>query len=296
MLHDETFTKESTEDDLTLARALLAERSPEDIAAALARLYRARLPSPEDILDPGAGRHQSRDDRRERRETRSTHDSDSDAGTESRKKRPGFRHSLAGGSVWFRLSVGRQKNAEARWLLPMICRRGSIDKHDIGAIRIYPTHTEFEISGEAAEKFSVNLKRPDKEETIRIEALPSGPQGEAPSEHHADKAAGDGKTHESKPYEGKPYEGKPSHKPSRKPDHKPDHKPHHNGKPRHERRHKQHGEAPGSGLPQAGNKPGSDQKRRHEHKAADARPRRDHANPFAKPAFGKKPKKNKFRR
>jgi len=30
-----------------LAQALLAERPPEDIAAALARLYRARLPSPE---------------------------------------------------------------------------------------------------------------------------------------------------------------------------------------------------------------------------------------------------------
>ena len=53
MLQDALFTEEPTEDDLTLARALLAERSPEDIAAALARLYRARLPSPEDILDPG---------------------------------------------------------------------------------------------------------------------------------------------------------------------------------------------------------------------------------------------------
>ena len=47
------FTEETTDDDLVLAQALLAERSPEDIAAALARLYRARLPSPEDILDPG---------------------------------------------------------------------------------------------------------------------------------------------------------------------------------------------------------------------------------------------------
>ena len=58
MLQDSLFTEESTEDDLALARALLAERSPEDIAAALARLYRSRLPSPEDILDPGPG-HQS---------------------------------------------------------------------------------------------------------------------------------------------------------------------------------------------------------------------------------------------
>jgi len=29
------------------------------------------------------------------------------------------------GSVWFRASIGSKKNAEARWLLPMICRRGA---------------------------------------------------------------------------------------------------------------------------------------------------------------------------
>src|SRR6202041_1977106 len=63
MLQDALFSEETTEDDLTLARALLAERSPEDIAAALARLYRSRLPSPEDILDPGQGSSRSRDDR-----------------------------------------------------------------------------------------------------------------------------------------------------------------------------------------------------------------------------------------
>jgi len=292
MLQDEIFTKESTEDDLTLARALLAERSPEDVAAALARLYRARLPSPEDILDPGQDRTRSRDDRRERRETRHTRDGDGHAAADSRKKRPGFRHSLAGGSVWFRLSVGRQKNAEARWLLPLICRRGSIDKHDIGAIRIYATHSEFEISGQAAEQFSVNLKRPDKEENIRIEALAAGPQGEAPSKTPADQAASDTKVSEnkasdSKAHEDKPYEGRKD----RKPNHRPDRKPH------HERRHKHHGEASGGVPSQTGNKPGSDQKRRHEHHAADARrPRREHANSFAKSAFGKKPKKNKFRR
>jgi ATP-dependent RNA helicase DeaD len=63
MLRDALFAEETTSDDLILARALLAERSPEDIAAALARLYRARLPSPEDILDPGQGAGRVRDDR-----------------------------------------------------------------------------------------------------------------------------------------------------------------------------------------------------------------------------------------
>ena len=34
-------------------RALLAEHSAEDVAAALVRIYRARLPAPEDVTDPG---------------------------------------------------------------------------------------------------------------------------------------------------------------------------------------------------------------------------------------------------
>jgi ATP-dependent RNA helicase DeaD len=67
MMQDAVFTEETTSDDLILARALLAERSPEDIAAALARLYRARLPSPEDILDPGQDSGRPRDGRSRQR-------------------------------------------------------------------------------------------------------------------------------------------------------------------------------------------------------------------------------------
>ena len=61
LLKDTLFAEETTPEDLVLAQAMLAERSPEEIAAALARLYRARLPSPEDILDPGQGAGRSRD-------------------------------------------------------------------------------------------------------------------------------------------------------------------------------------------------------------------------------------------
>ena len=86
------------------------------------------------------------------------------------------------GSVWFRASIGSRKNAEARWLLPMICRRGGIDKTDIGAIRVMDTTTEFEISARAADNFAVNLRRPDKEDNIRIEPLPEGPQDQPTAE------------------------------------------------------------------------------------------------------------------
>jgi ATP-dependent RNA helicase DeaD len=86
---------------------------------------------------------------------------------------------MAEGSVWFRAAIGRRKNAEARWLLPMICRRGGIDKNDIGAIRIMDTTTEFEISERVAESFAASVRRPDKEDNIRIEAMADAPQAEA---------------------------------------------------------------------------------------------------------------------
>ena len=177
---------------MDLARTLLAERSPEDIAAALARLYRARLPSPEDILDPGERGGRSRDDRGRERNVRAPEGDDRPARSRSKAGKSSPRHGMAEASVWFRAAIGKRKNAEARWLLPMICRRGGIDKGDIGAIRILDTTTEFEISERVAESFAVKVRRPDKEDNIRIEPL--APPAQAPSEkrsHSPRHEAGD---------------------------------------------------------------------------------------------------------
>ena len=179
MLRDALFTDETTAEDLVLAKAMLAERSAEDIAAALARLYRARLPSPEDILDPGQGVGRSRDFGGREKEGRMSRPDDRAAGPRAKNGKSSKHHGMAEGSVWFRAAIGRRKNAEARWLLPMICRRGGIDKADIGAIRIMDTTTEFEISQRVAESFAAQVRRPDKEDNIRIEALAEAPQGEA---------------------------------------------------------------------------------------------------------------------
>jgi ATP-dependent RNA helicase DeaD len=181
MLRDAVFTEETTSDDLILAQALLAERSAEDIAAALARLYRARLPSPEDILDPGQDSDRFRDDR-SRGKGRTSQGDDRAAAPRSKAARSSARHGMGEASVWFRAAIGRRKNAEARWLLPMICRRGGIDKHDIGAIKISDTTTEFEIAARVAESFAANIRRPDKEDNIRIEPLAAPPSGQASSD------------------------------------------------------------------------------------------------------------------
>lgn len=171
LLQDAVFSEEVTAEDQVLAQALLAERSPEAIAAALARFYRARLPAPEDILDPGEGRGRDRGDRAARREERA-----SGPGSKTGKSP---RHGMEEATVWFRAAIGRRKNAEARWLLPMICRRGGIDKRDIGAIKISDTTTEFEIAARVADSFAAKIKRPDKEDSIRIEPLADAPQREA---------------------------------------------------------------------------------------------------------------------
>ena len=184
LLQDAVFSEEMTSDDQVLAQALLAERSPEAIAAALARFYRARLPAPEDILDPGEGRGRDRDDRRGERPSRRE---DRPAGPRSKTGKASPGHGMEEAIVWFRASIGRRKNAEARWLLPMICRRGGIDKHDIGAIKILDTTTEFEIAARVADSFAVKIKRPDKEDTIRIEPLADAPQRQAPSDKAARK-------------------------------------------------------------------------------------------------------------
>ena len=84
------------------------------------------------------------------------------------------------GSVWFRAAIGRNKNAEARWLLPMICRRGKVVKADIGAIRITDNETRFEIANAVVDRFSIASRVADDED-VKIELLVGNPEISRPS-------------------------------------------------------------------------------------------------------------------
>jgi ATP-dependent RNA helicase DeaD len=270
MLGDALFTEETTDEDLVLARALLAARPPEEIAVALARLYRARLPSPEDILDPGRldhgkGAARSRDDRGSRdRDSRAPRGDDRASASRSKPGKPSKRHVMEEGSVWFRASIGRKKNAEARWLLPMICRRGGIEKQDIGAIRILDTTTEFEISERVAESFAVKIRRPDKEDNIRIEALAAAPSAQVASEQ-------------------------PSHARVREAD-ETGRGPRPNDKVHGERAPKQHGKPRHDSEPAFDPRPAFKKKKRSRDNPA---PQAAMANAPARPGFGNKKKKNR---
>ncbi|WP_114184221.1 DEAD/DEAH box helicase [Microvirga aerophila] len=162
LLKDPVFSEESSEDDLGMARALLAERSAEEIAVALVRSHRARLPAPEEMFDDSSSREaRPPRDKREPREDRGRRERGPRAETEDAR----------GGSeemVWFRMSVGRRNNADPRWLLPIICRLGHVTKKEIGPIRIFDRETKFGIVKSHASKFA-SAARKTNDEDIRIE-------------------------------------------------------------------------------------------------------------------------------
>ncbi|WP_158915530.1 DEAD/DEAH box helicase [Caulobacter sp. S45] len=135
-------TGEAAEEDIAIAQALLADASAEQVVAALVRARRASLPSAEDLVDNEPER------------------------VERPAARPGFEN-----TSWFKIDIGRNKNAEARWLLPMICRLGHITKSDIGAIRVFDRETRFEILSTAAERFFAAVQAAGADAGVNVEPL-----------------------------------------------------------------------------------------------------------------------------
>jgi ATP-dependent RNA helicase DeaD len=148
---------EASEEDLALARTILEQRSPEDIAAAYVRLTRARMPAPEDLAEnePEPRSYAPTRDRTERGGRSNDRGPERDRGAPE-PPRPGFED-----AVWFKIDIGRNKNAEARWILPMVCRRGHATKRDIGAIRIFERETRFQVTAEAIERFEAAITKGD---------------------------------------------------------------------------------------------------------------------------------------
>ncbi len=153
MAQDPLLAEAPSEDDLAMARTLLQQRSAEEIAAALVRVYRSRLPAPEEISDPG----QQPSARRPRTEF--------DPGARERGTarpegagRDRSSGSHGAGASWFRINIGRRNNADPRWILPMLCRRGGITKGDVGAIRIFDRETKFEVHDGAVGKFAEAIR------------------------------------------------------------------------------------------------------------------------------------------
>ncbi len=95
--------------------ALLDAYSAEQIAAAFYRLSKSGLPAAEDLSDVG-----------------------------EREQKKTLRRDFEDGE-WCSISAGRKQKAEPRWILPVICKSGGIDRKSVGSISIRETETLFEI-------------------------------------------------------------------------------------------------------------------------------------------------------
>jgi ATP-dependent RNA helicase DeaD len=189
-LLDSPIFADKSREDTTIASALLERRSPYEIAVALAKLYRENLPEPFDVDEyVEAPRRDGREAYQPRpaREKRPSGEKRPETGWrphEPRKPVPSQR--LPNGAVWFRISVGRERNADPKWLLPEICRQGEVTKKDIGDIRIFETETRFELDAAMAEAFTAKIAE-RKKGGVRIFPADGGEP-----EFRPDAAAGEG--------------------------------------------------------------------------------------------------------
>jgi ATP-dependent RNA helicase DeaD len=140
LLADPTLTDTIGEDEVETIDALVARFDAKQLAAAVARYFKAGRSAPEDLIEVSL-------------EQRKPRERGNDAiPAETKRPRDSF-----GSSVWISVSVGRKQRAEPRWLIPMLCRNGNITKNEIGAIKMQPEETFVELAAAAADGFLGHL-------------------------------------------------------------------------------------------------------------------------------------------
>ena len=203
-----------SDEDIAVARRLLAKRPAEEMVAALVTMTRGEFPEPEELPMTVSFAHkllaamsqpqrsyerpmpQQRYERNEYRggaggapppapyearveargpaapyETRNEYQGAPRGPRPDERGEPG-----PGPGQWFVLNVGREKRADPRWLIPVLCRWGGLQKEDIGVIRVLDRETRVEILGRAASTFRERTSMPDRlDPTLR--AMPIDDQG-----------------------------------------------------------------------------------------------------------------------
>jgi ATP-dependent RNA helicase DeaD len=219
---DPSFTAAASDEEMQRIRALQAARTADEIALALVRLNDARLPAPEDLVidsgppqrdgrmrekrtfdrpregfTPRGDRDQQRDHvkwnpRREGADT--ANEPTRGEGFRGAPREAKHRRDESREMVWFRVNIGRERNADPRWLLPLICRAGAVTKAEIGAIRIEDKDTRFQIAAEFADQFDHAVRTAKKKEghIVRV--------GEDAGGSPATEPAADTRPAHAKPY------------------------------------------------------------------------------------------------
>ncbi|MBL6637779.1 MAG: DEAD/DEAH box helicase [Planktomarina sp.] len=118
LLEDPAWHEEISAADQVAVDELLSHFSPTQVAAAFLRVYTAKQSAPEELLAVDA---------REAKEAKPRRVAD------------------FGPTVWFSIPGGRASGTVPGSLLPMICNAGGLTKNDIGAIKIHPDASFFEV-------------------------------------------------------------------------------------------------------------------------------------------------------
>ncbi|MBB5694234.1 DEAD/DEAH box helicase [Muricoccus pecuniae] len=194
----EILGEEAAEEDLAIARTLTGLSGdpagwsrPEDgaapsgidplaLAAALVKLIRAPLPAPEELSSMAD---------RGRRAPGSERGFERDGGRGPDRGYPDGPRGAGGPpppseGVWFRVSVGRDGQADPRWMLPFLCKRGDVSRAEIGRIRIQGRESQVEIAPYAAAHFAAAVRRPGGEDA-HILVEPMQPLPRAPRQRRA---------------------------------------------------------------------------------------------------------------
>jgi len=131
-----------SEQQIEYAASLLAEHDPTAVVAALLELATPALPCEPKVLGTVAKGAEAQRDK---------HEQD---------------------FVSFSISWGNKKGATTSRVLSQVCRRGGVSGHLVGAIRIEPSRTTFQIARKAADAFEAKARKPDdRDPGVRIERL-----------------------------------------------------------------------------------------------------------------------------
>ncbi|WP_372840655.1 DEAD/DEAH box helicase [Phaeovulum sp.] len=148
LLSEPVLTTPATGDEAPLVARLMQTYDAEALAVAVVRQYMAQRSAPEDlaVVSPDGAKPRARVEFEE--------------------------------SVWFSLTIGQERRADPRWLLPMLCRAGDLSRRDIGAIRVQETRTLVQIHADAGPRFVAALgANMQLEEGIEVSKLDHAPVG-----------------------------------------------------------------------------------------------------------------------
>lgn len=161
ILEDPALIEPVSEGEQPFAQELANRHSAEQIAAAFLRLYRKSHTAPEELIDSGPA---------------------------ERPERKGNPRDDFKNGVWFTLSVGHKHNAEARWLIPMLCRAGHLTKRDIGAIKVQASETHVELAPDCVERVLEAIGPEGMvEKTISMTRMKGAPPAKSDSRPYANK-------------------------------------------------------------------------------------------------------------